>query len=176
MSITRETITFTCPSCGHTTRRHTVIESLAGGKKPVCEKCGTEIIIDREVLTKIEEILQRLGIGDSTGITTETDGAVSVRCPHCGTSASVSPGLQDLGKRDTVFCQNCGREIPIDRDGIRSARHGFDVLSAAAGDAVPTPGAPAPSGSTVIKPKRGCLGGMLVLASGAAAFLVYALM
>ena len=62
MGITKETITFTCPSCGHTTKRHAVIKELSEGRKPTCEECGTEIVIDREVMARIEEILGRLGL------------------------------------------------------------------------------------------------------------------
>jgi transcription elongation factor Elf1 len=176
MTITKETITFSCPSCGHITKRHTVIENLAEGKKPVCEKCGTEILIDGEVLAKIEEILQRFGIGDKTSLTAETGDTISVQCPYCGTSASVSPGLQDLEKRDTIFCQNCGREVPVNRDKISMPRNAFEGLSTAAGDVVPAPGGPAPSGSTDIGLKRGCLGVMLVFASSAVVLLIRALM
>jgi|GEM_PF-4110651 len=174
MSITKETITFTCPSCGHTTKRHTVVKELAGGRKPTCEECGGEILIDREVLVRISQILHRLGLTDTTGVTTETRSTVTLHCPHCGASASVSRDLLDLEKRDTFFCPNCGKEIPIDWDEVRPAQHGFEGLSTTAGDTAPATGSPAPSGPTGGTPKRGCLGVMagLTLSALVAALLI----
>jgi hypothetical protein len=65
VSITEKTITFTCPSCGHTAKRHTVIKEIADGKKPLCEECGKEIPIDADVLARIEELLRRLGLAET---------------------------------------------------------------------------------------------------------------
>lgn len=147
MKFTSETISFTCPSCGHTTKPHLAIKSLAEGRKLTCEKCGAEIPVDKEVFANVEKILDRLGVPDETGIrtTTTTQSSVVLRCPHCGTSSTVPMSLSELREKGKVFCQNCGKEIPIDREKIQKAQHALAGLKVPAADGsgtIDTPGGP----------------------------------
>jgi transcription elongation factor Elf1 len=151
MNITRETISFTCPSCGHTTKPHVAIKNLVEGRKLVCEKCGREIPVDKEAFANVERILQRLGVPGApdmpTGVTTVTRSTVALRCPHCNTLSTVSQSLTQLGERDKIFCQNCGKEIPIDRDKIHRAQSVVDRL----GDGPGTGALDTPEGPVVVK-------------------------
>ncbi len=149
MNITRETISFTCPSCGHTTKPHVAIKNLVEGRKLVCEKCGTEIPIDPEVFKNVERILERLGVSDAPGITMETHSTVALQCPHCNTLSTVSRSLSQLGEGDKVFCQNCGKEIPIDRDKIHKAQNVLGQLKPGDGDKI----LDVPGGPVVVKTK-----------------------
>ncbi len=147
MNITRETISFTCPSCGHTTKPHLAIKDLAQGRRLTCEKCGSDIPVDSEAFKNVEEILQRLGVPGApdmpTGITTVTRSTVALQCPHCNTLSTVSRSLAQLGEGDKVFCQNCGKEIPIDRDKIHRAQSVVERLGDVTGNGtLDTPEAP----------------------------------
>jgi transcription elongation factor Elf1 len=149
MNITRETISFTCPSCGHTTKPHIAIKELAEGRKLVCEKCGKEIPVNKEAFENVERVLQRLGVSDTPGLTIETRSSVSLKCPHCNTLSTVSQSLAQLGERDKRFCQNCGKEIPIDRDKIHKAQDALAQLKPGDGDNI----LDVPGGPVVVKRK-----------------------
>jgi transcription elongation factor Elf1 len=143
MNITRETISFTCPSCGHTTKPHVAIKNLVEGRKLVCEKCGTEIPIDPEAFKNVERILEKLGITETPGVAIETESSIALHCPHCGTTAAVSMTLAELGERGQVFCRNCGKEIPIDRAKIQKAQSVLGQLEHVDGDRIlDVPGGP----------------------------------
>jgi transcription elongation factor Elf1 len=149
MNITKETISFTCPSCGHTTKPHLAIKQLVEGRKLVCEKCGTEIPVDTEAFKNVGQILEKLGVSDAPGITMETHSTVALRCPHCNTLSTVSQSLVQLGERDKIFCQNCGKEIPIDRDKIHRAQDALAQLQPGDGDKI----LDVPGGPVVVKSK-----------------------
>ncbi|MBN2223520.1 MAG: hypothetical protein JW765_02470 [Deltaproteobacteria bacterium] len=124
MNITKETISVTCPHCGHSFSPHAAIHELAEGLKLTCEKCGGEIAIDGKVLENMEQILQRLGVGEAPpGTTAQTRSSITHRCPDCGASSSVAMSLSELGERDKIFCTKCGKEIPIDREKIQKAQN-----------------------------------------------------
>jgi transcription elongation factor Elf1 len=149
MNITKETISFTCPSCGHTTKPHLAIKNLVEGRKLVCEKCGREIPVDTEAFKNVEQILEKLGVSDAPGITMETHSTVALQCPHCNTLSTVSKSLAQLGERDKIFCQNCGKEIPIDRDKIHRAQDALAQLKPGDGDKI----LDVPGGPVVVKSK-----------------------
>ena len=132
---TRSSITHRCPHCGHSFSPHAAIHELAEGLKLTCEKCGGEIAIDGKVLENMEQILQRLGVGEAPpGTKAQTRSSITHRCPHCGATSSVAMSLSELGERDKIFCTKCGKEIPIDREKIQKAQNVLAGLTEAPGD------------------------------------------
>lgn len=193
MNTGKETISFTCPSCGHTTKPRAAVRELIQGRRLACEKCGTEIPIDPEAFRNVERILERLGVEHTPFLSVEAATTVAVRCPHCDATAAVPMSLAELGERSRVLCQSCGKEIPIDREKIQRAQgvlrrleadgpDGTKTFESADGPVVvetktfnvdvngdiggqPRPAAapPGPSGPAALGPKRGCLGVMAAL-------------
>jgi transcription elongation factor Elf1 len=151
MNLTKNTTSVTCPHCNHTTTYELTLHNLTEGRKLVCEKCGREIAVDRAVFENVEKVLERLGVNDTPGETDVTRSSVALQCPHCNKTSAITMSLQELGEKEKIFCQNCGKEIPIDRAKIQKAQNVLAGLRIPSGDGTET--IDTPEGAVVVKTK-----------------------
>ncbi len=151
MNQTKNTTSVTCPHCNHTSTYELDLHNLAEGKKLVCEKCGREIAVDRQVFENVEKLLERLGVNDTPGETDVTQSSVALQCPHCNKTSTITMSLQELAEKEKIFCQNCGKEIPIDREKILKAQRVLGGLKIPSGEGTET--IDTPDGAVVVSTK-----------------------
>ncbi len=122
MNITKSTTTVTCPHCGSTSTYDLTLHELADGRTLICSKCGRDIVIDRHIFEKVEDLLENPPAANLFATTTATNSSMSFVCLQCGkTTTTTDMTLSRLVDGERVFCIHCGYEIPVDPAKIRQA-------------------------------------------------------